>query len=215
MKTACLYMLGLLLAVPASADVKFHGVVETFAHEVELDSLVATYAGGTMDTFVTTGWGGAPGTTDTFDFPDQPGWPTAALLHFRVDGGLPRSQTVYPMQGVWYTLLDSTGRVLFYGESGVADRPAAGPPGEALEVCPSVIARSARFSIRLAGSCGARLEILDMDGRLARRFELAAGTTVLKWDGAGFAGQRLPGGVYVCRLTTGDRSVTRKVLLAR
>jgi hypothetical protein len=69
-----------------------------------------------------------------------------------------------------------------------------------------------RFSAPIAGEV--RLEIVDLLGRTvaeAYRGHVVAGASVqVTWDAAG-----MPSGAYVARLTLGDRSATRRIVLAR
>jgi len=216
MKAGCLCILAVLLATPAADATEFHGVVQTYDHEVAIDSLVVGFDGGGSDTLLTPGWGGPAATTDTFDFPDQPSWPISALLCLRVDGGLPRTQPIgYPMRELWYPLLDSAGRVKFYSQAGVAGRPATELPGAALEVCPSVVGPRTLLGFRLNGTGHATLTVFDADGNTVCRFEVPARTRSLSWDGTDASGRRLAEGIYFCRLAVGRASTTRKVLLVR
>lgn len=210
----CLVLLGLTFAAGTGAAVEMNGVVETYDHEVWIDSVVVTYAGGEMETFATPGWGGTATTIDTFEFADQLSWPASVLILFRADGGLPLAQPIgFPMPGVWYRLLNDVGQVMFYGQSGVSDRPAPVGAG-AFAVRPSVISGRAEFSLWPAGA-GGTLEVYDAAGNLVRRFEVAAGTRTLQWDGSDAAGGLLAEGVYFCRLALGDELAIRKVLIAR
>jgi hypothetical protein len=56
-----------------------------------------------------------------------------------------------------------------------------------------------------------RLTIHDLAGRLVRAWDLRSGTTV-SWDGRDAAGGAAPAGLYVARLTLGDRVLTRPVI---
>ncbi len=62
------------------------------------------------------------------------------------------------------------------------------------------------------------LRIFDQRGRLVTTLvneELPAGYHHVKWDGRDAVGQRLASGVYIYRLDTADRVLTRKLLLAK
>jgi hypothetical protein len=56
-----------------------------------------------------------------------------------------------------------------------------------------------------------RLTIHDLAGRLVRAWDLRRGATV-SWDGRDAAGGAAPAGLYVARLTLGDRVLTRPVI---
>jgi len=57
----------------------------------------------------------------------------------------------------------------------------------------------------------AHLRIYDASGRLVKSF--ASSTGPVRWDGRDDDGQRLSAGIYVCRLSTGRRSLTRKLTM--
>jgi len=68
----------------------------------------------------------------------------------------------------------------------------------------------------LAQASGARLDLIDVRGRIVRTLsegELAAGSHTAWWDGRDRDGARAPGGVYFARLSTGGESFTRKLLI--
>ena len=61
------------------------------------------------------------------------------------------------------------------------------------------------------------LAVYDLRGRVVRHWEgqLAAGDRDFTWDGRDPRGQDLPTGLYFIRLRSGDRTMTRPVLLTR
>ncbi len=72
------------------------------------------------------------------------------------------------------------------------------------------------FSLDVAGP--ATVEVLDLRGRRVRTLWsglLAAGDHHLAWDGLDEQGRAVASGVYLARLSTGDRKATHKMLLAR
>lgn len=73
-----------------------------------------------------------------------------------------------------------------------------------------------RFSLPVGAD--ADLAIFDLLGRrigtLAQRFH-AAGIHEVKWDATDDAGNPVPSGVYIARLSSGDHTVTRKLILLR
>jgi hypothetical protein len=72
------------------------------------------------------------------------------------------------------------------------------------------------FSLAVAGP--ASVEVLDLRGRRVRTLwsgPLAAGDHHLSWDGLDERGRAVASGVYLARLSTGDRETTHKMLLAR
>ena len=54
---------------------------------------------------------------------------------------------------------------------------------------------------------------LALDTELNRR--VAAGTHTLTWDGRDAADRHVAPGVYFCRLTTGERSWSRRMVVGR
>jgi hypothetical protein len=74
--------------------------------------------------------------------------------------------------------------------------------------------------IRFSAPPGQRaaVNIYDVAGRLVASVfegEITARDNELSWDGTSTGGQRVASGVYACRLTAGDASVSRKVVLTR
>jgi hypothetical protein len=85
---------------------------------------------------------------------------------------------------------------------------------------PSVLPAGARVSYALPGSAPARVgvRIYDASGRLARTLvdaEQSPGVYRLLWDGRTDGGGRAGSGIYYCRLTAGDRALTRPVVVLK
>lgn len=71
-------------------------------------------------------------------------------------------------------------------------------------------------AFRIDAPVPVEISIFDCAGRrvrtLLRETSIAAGLHRVRWDGRGDSGHMLPGGVYLCRMTTGDTvTVTRMV----
>jgi hypothetical protein len=205
------------LAGGAAGAAELHGVLRTNSHKVRIDSALVV-AGAPMR-IPTPGWGGDPGVTDSFDFPPVSVWPGSVTLFVVLND----TQSVLmpfpaPVNGTWYSFRNVSPvapEAMFWAPTGVAGGEKPARPAVALAVRPSVISGRAVFSLGLEGRGGATLEIFDAAGNPARRFEVAAGTGSLGWDGTDAAGNRLADGVYFCRLSSGDEVAVRKVLLAR
>ena len=63
-----------------------------------------------------------------------------------------------------------------------------------------------------------RLGIFDLNGRLARRLLSGPhppGRFKLTWNGTNAAGERLPNGIYFCRLEQDDQMLARRIVLMR
>jgi len=75
-----------------------------------------------------------------------------------------------------------------------------------------------RLRFDLPAAARVRVAIFDVSGRLVRPLAdqgFAAGRHALWWDGRDVRGRLVPGGVYLCRVTTGERSFQSKVIVAR
>jgi flagellar hook assembly protein FlgD len=63
-----------------------------------------------------------------------------------------------------------------------------------------------------------RMSVVDVRGRLVRRFEdslATPGSRTVMWDGRDAAGRRVPAGVYLVTLEAGGRSVSSRVSLVK
>ncbi len=102
----------------------------------------------------------------------------------------------------------------------VAAPVAAPPPGFALAVLGSVSARPAISYVIPAEAANdlARLEIVDVAGRVVRRFAplpSASGRHELSWDGRDDGGASAAPGTYFVRLVAGTNSATARLTLLR
>jgi hypothetical protein len=83
-------------------------------------------------------------------------------------------------------------------------------------VYPNPIERAATLRYTLPTAERATFSIFGADGRLVRTLasgELAAGPHVVEWDCTGSAGERLPAGLYYCRLTGERTNLTQKMVV--
>ncbi len=74
------------------------------------------------------------------------------------------------------------------------------------------------LSFSLAEPGQAKVDILDLQGRLVRSLfagDLPAGERSLVWDGRDNAGRAVSSGAYLARLQAGSQTATRKMILAR
>lgn len=81
---------------------------------------------------------------------------------------------------------------------------------------PNPTSRGVHFSFSVPQQSAGVLDIYDVLGRRVHGWRwtaLAPGSHSVEWDGRGASGQRLGPGVYLGRLTVGDRSLQRKVIL--
>jgi hypothetical protein len=96
-----------------------------------------------------------------------------------------------------------------------------GPPAlgarVSLKATPNPAPGRVTFLIEADRAGPLRLTVLDVRGRLVRRFEdtLSTAATSLAWDGRDTAGRPVPAGVYLVTLDTGGRSISSRVSLVR
>ncbi len=98
----------------------------------------------------------------------------------------------------------------------------ASPPARAerlgLRVAPNPARSGTSFVVEADRAGPLRISVVDIRGRLVRRFEdslVTAGTRTLVWDGRDSAGRLLAAGVYLVTLEAGGRSVSSRVSLVR
>ncbi len=99
--------------------------------------------------------------------------------------------------------------------TGVGDAPAAfAVRGNA----PNPFNPRTRISFTLERDGAARVDVLDLQGRVVRRLldrTLTAGPQTVEWDGRDGAGRPLASGAYLVRLRSGGQIATHKMVLAR
>jgi len=102
---------------------------------------------------------------------------------------------------------------------GATDAPAPAVAGPFLAPChPNPFNPATTLRFRLDAPGPARLEIFDLAGRrlaLLVNADLPAGEHVTEWNGRDDAGNRLPSGVYVARLTTESGHALQKLTLVK
>jgi hypothetical protein len=84
-----------------------------------------------------------------------------------------------------------------------------------LRVVPQPSHQAAHIAYALPGSASLRLEILDATGRVVRRLvegSGAAGPASIDWNGCDDAGRRVAPGTYFCRLSSGGKVTTERVV---
>lgn len=119
-------------------------------------------------------------------------------------------------------VVGSIGTILCrYSGPGIAeqDRPYYEPNDSYLSVYPNIISQSAviRYQIPNQGNkCSVSLKIYDVAGRPVKRFgQLTNNLNRITWDGTDDRGEKLPSGIYFCRLSTGKFTSGKKILLVR
>ena len=160
---------------------------------------------------VTTGGGGAP----LYDpNPAYPNIVTTAKAHHLcivdIDGGTLHYKAITPTG----TLLDSL--TLSLPEADV--NPGSGVPGHLPELGPAdpnPFKASTVLTFSIPEPSQVTLAVYDTGGRRVRTLVdhvFGPGSSRVEWDGADDAGRQLPSGVYFCRLQTGDRRLTLKLV---
>jgi len=77
---------------------------------------------------------------------------------------------------------------------------------------------STSISFYIPGPDRVRLEIFDVQGRRIRTLadrQMEGGRHTLQWNGTNDAGRQVSSGIYVYRLVSGKRSLTRKLVMMR
>jgi len=203
------------------AQISFHGVLNPNGHATWVDTVIASIDVLIPDTFPTPGWGSDSVAYDTFDFPDIADQPAWVQLQARVDGQSYQQMFLEPENGTWYPFTGTPApppEVMFWSlQHGIGAEPGGADPRPQLRVNPSMLVDRVAIQAQVAGRGPVRLEIVDAAGNRARSFGTDKPDRVITqvWLGDDDAGQRLPEGVYFCRLTAGRTAIVRKLILAR
>ena len=204
----------------ADAELDFHGILNTGSHPVVIDSVFMA-TGGVPGWFSTPDWSGDSAVTDSFDFPMIRSWPSELMILGAIDGEMLLLQITPVQPDSWYVLGDVTPvkpRVMFWTAGGVEEQHQGAIPQPALRVYPAVVVERATIEAQVFSAGQVRLDMFDAAGNRVRTFgsvDRNAGVFSAVWRGEDDSGQRLPGGIYFCRLAAGDAATVRKVLLAR
>jgi hypothetical protein len=115
----------------------------------------------------------------------------------------------------WYGGAVNTAFRITVGSVGVEDGALT---TVSLTAGPSPFRDVTRIQCTLARAGRAHLEILDLHGRRIVTLasgEVAAGAHPFTWNGSDETGARVASGLYFVRLMSGDRTLTRRLVLAR
>ncbi|MBC8277472.1 MAG: DUF362 domain-containing protein [FCB group bacterium] len=83
---------------------------------------------------------------------------------------------------------------------------------------PNPFNQSTRISFQLERDADVRLEVFDISGCLVKRLvegRYSPGIHSAVWDGNNSGGISAASGAYICRLTTGGKSISRRMVLIR
>jgi hypothetical protein len=133
---------------------------------------------------------------------------------FDADGHLDLACAVFNADQV--ELLFNTGASAVEEETPVASLLG----GRQLAAFPSPFANAATilYHTEAVSGAGATVGIYDVNGRLVRQLTanvVETGVGRATWDGTDMRGRRVPGGTYFCRLSEGERTVTRRLVYVR
>jgi flagellar hook assembly protein FlgD len=82
---------------------------------------------------------------------------------------------------------------------------------------PNPAGRAMNFEFQLPARATVRAEIIDVAGRhiasLLENKAMDAGTHRLQWDGRDASGRKVTPGIYVVRISTGEESATRRIVV--
>jgi hypothetical protein len=111
----------------------------------------------------------------------------------------------------------SSNAVVTIGTPTNAVDPPLGAGTLALRVSPNPARGQVAFAIEADRTGPLRLSIVDVRGRVVRRFEdtLSTPATTVRWNGRDTAGRLVPAGVYLVTLEAGGRSISTRVSLVR
>ncbi len=87
-----------------------------------------------------------------------------------------------------------------------------------LSIHPNPFNPAAEIAFELAADTAVKLNVFNLRGQYVRTLlnnQREAGAYQVRWDGRDDHGQNAPAGVYLCRLQTGDATVTRRMALVR
>jgi hypothetical protein len=93
---------------------------------------------------------------------------------------------------------------------------ASEPARLALTVAPNPSHGNLIFTIGSDGAGQASLTLFDLQGRVVRRFEnegFSSGVRAVRWNGRSDSDTSVAPGIYLARLTVGERAVWRRVIL--
>lgn len=88
-----------------------------------------------------------------------------------------------------------------------------------IEARPNPFNPRTEIRFELPGPARVTIDLHDAGGRLVRRLQSGelhrAGSRAVPWDGTDGGGRPLPSGIYLARVTAGDRTATAKLTLVR
>ena len=207
----------LLVAGAVSAQVTMYGVLTTEGHAIGIDS-VNVQSDTSRFMVRTPGWGGQPGMTDTFAFPQMSAWPTVMKTYSAWLDSTLITNIVSPMPDSWYIIegpfRPPQPKVMFYRLSSVEEPGQAEARSLQVRVAPTVGGSGFVFRAPLKHVDCAQIAIRGASGRVVRTISLGASGTAI-WSGDDDQCRQLPDGVYYCSLA-GEAGVPfTKTVLAR
>jgi len=198
MKRLSLLLL-LLVAGSAPAQDIILGVLETGDYTITIDT--TTFFWGTLPDaeYVPFGWGGPPGTADTFEFETYvPGFPAHLWLDYHRGGTMMARETIIGLiQDYWYDLPrgdKGPTRVKFLRSPGIEEGSRTDLRPYRLTANPNPFSSGTLLRVSTPDRAPV-LEIYDASGRAVLESPLAICHSPFALDL-----RSLPAGVYLCRL---------------
>ena len=119
--------------------------------------------------------------------------------------------------GLYVNPAYSSNAVVSIGTATAAN-PQSRVPAFSLRVVPNPARGRTAFLVEAQGPGPQRISVVDVSGRLVRRFEdsfAMPGRRTVTWDGRDEAGHAVPAGVYLVSFEAAGRSVSNHVMLVR
>lgn len=214
-------------AMPTQADASYfmRGYIVNHDNPFHVDSLYMYHTPpDPIEYFRTFGFGWPANAMDSFDFRAS-AWPIAIKLMLSQTGTPVQIDSFRPTRGQWHiwhnvatwesclVMFDSTPR------PGIEDGGSGSIPRRSLgEATPNPF--SAFTDIRFSNVHEELIEltVYNLVGRPVRTLVAGitpAGTHSAVWDGTDDAGRDLESGIYFCRLSTPEQTLTEKLILDR
>jgi parallel beta-helix repeat protein len=82
-------------------------------------------------------------------------------------------------------------------------------------IYPNPFRQNVRIAFSLPNSHAARMEICNLRGQVIKRWDVVPGAREIAWDGCDESSRPLGNGVYLCRLSSGNTTLVRRLTLIR
>jgi hypothetical protein len=156
---------------------------------------------------------------DALAAPNTPGAPTRNMLRYEYEGdhnGSDSHPNLAANAVVGPLLAAALVAAAELNSSTAAQTPSLTQPS--LSIHPNPFNPAAVVAFELAADTAVKVDVFDLRGHVVRALvngQREAGAYQVRWDGRDDQGQDAPAGVYLCRLQTGDATVTKRMALVR